>query len=574
MTKIVTKRIGFSGVFWLVLFLLANPCCAFHPQTDDSKWHGYARINFEIEGQDAYLVVPENVAQGRPWVWRARFPNYHPEIDIELLQRGYHIGFVNVAGLFGNQRAVQIGDAFYNHVRKQAKLSPQVTLEGVSRGGLFVYQWASKHPQRVANIFCDTPVCDIRSWPGGKGKGRGAPSQWNQCLAAYQAESETLSPADGNMMVHAEIIAGAGIPVLHIVTEDDQIVPPKENTYLLAKSLEKLGHPMKVISIPNGTPQSSGHHFAHKNIEPIVSFITQQKAASESLLDMIRSAKRIVFLGDSITYAGEYVARLEVGLLEEGLTNSPKFINVGLPSETVSGLSENGHAGGRFPRPDLEERLDRVIQTTKPDLVFACYGINCGIYQPFSEERFEKYKSGIGNLRTAVESAGAKLIFVTPPTFDDLRGKKAFSYDDVMAVYSDWLVAQRKQGWHVIDLHKAMVDATQNARRKDDQFTFQPDAVHPNTDGHKFIGQFLLSQIKGSEGQIIRNESEDTTRQDETILKLVRQRSNLWRDAYLTSSGHQRPGITKGLSLIEAKEQAEKLTKEINGFLEKNKESK
>ena len=30
-----------------------------------------------------------------------------------------------------------------------------------------------------------------------------------------------------------------------------------------------------------------------------------------------------------------------------------------------------GHAGGAFPRPDLHERLHRVLEKTKPDLVFA-----------------------------------------------------------------------------------------------------------------------------------------------------------------------------------------------------------
>jgi len=33
-----------------------------------------------------------------------------------------------------------------------------------------------------------------------------------------------------------------------------------------------------------------------------------------------------------------------------------EILNLGLPSETVSGLSEPNHAGGAFPRPDLHER--------------------------------------------------------------------------------------------------------------------------------------------------------------------------------------------------------------------------
>jgi hypothetical protein len=44
---------------------------------------------------------------------------------------------------------------------------------------------------------------------------------------------------------------------------------------------------------------------------------------------------------------------------------TPTVIDAGPPSETVSGLSEEGHAGGQFPRPDLVERLTRVLAVTK-----------------------------------------------------------------------------------------------------------------------------------------------------------------------------------------------------------------
>ena len=48
-------------------------------------------------------------------------------------------------------------------------------------------------------------------------------------------------------------------------------------------------------------------------------------------------------------------------------------------------LSEPGHAGGAFPRPELYERLERVLERAKPDLIVACYGMNDGIYHPFTQ---------------------------------------------------------------------------------------------------------------------------------------------------------------------------------------------
>src|SRR4051812_15319311 len=64
------------------------------------------------------------------------------------------------------------------------------------------------------------------------------------------------------------------------------------------------------------------------------------------------SPGRIVFLGDSITHGGEYVTYLEAYLLTHFPEKHYEIIDVGLPSETVSGLSEPGHAGGAFPRPN------------------------------------------------------------------------------------------------------------------------------------------------------------------------------------------------------------------------------
>jgi len=100
--------------------------------------------------------------------------------------------------------------------------------------------------------------------------------------------------------------------------------------------------------------------------------------------------ERVLFLGDSITWMGGYVNDVEVYFIVHYPNIHFIFINVGLFSETVSGLSELGHADGKFPRPDLHERLERVLGQTKPDLVFACYGMNDGIYMLFDSVRFHK----------------------------------------------------------------------------------------------------------------------------------------------------------------------------------------
>jgi lysophospholipase L1-like esterase len=281
--------------------------------------------------------------------------------------------------------------------------------------------------------------------------------------------------------------------------------------------------------------------------------------------ELLKHARRIVFLGDSITAAGPYVAFFDAWLLSQQLDPAPAVIDAGLSSETVSGLSEEGHAGGKFPRPDLAERLERVLAATKPDLVIACYGINCGIYEPFDPSRFQRYQEGIRRLKTQVEQTGATLVLITPPFYDDQRAPKAFSYNAVMDQYSRWLLERRGDGWRVIDLHGPMTQEVARQRMADPQFTFQPDGVHPNAAGYWFVARQLIGWF-GDEASAAAQTPQQMLKGlkiPEAVLPLVQQRVNVLRDAYVSAAGHKRPGVAAGLPIIEAEKQAAELSTRI-----------
>jgi len=49
----------------------------------------------QVEGQlRCIVVVPKEPAQGNPWSWRGRYFDHEPQAEIELLKRGFHIGFI------------------------------------------------------------------------------------------------------------------------------------------------------------------------------------------------------------------------------------------------------------------------------------------------------------------------------------------------------------------------------------------------------------------------------------------------------------------------------------------------
>ena len=286
------------------------------------------------------------------------------------------------------------------------------------------------------------------------------------------------------------------------------------------------------------------------------------------------SVHRIVFLGNSITYAGNYITDIEAYFITHYPQKQYEFINMGLPSETVSGLSEPGHADGKFPRPDLHERLERVLALTRPDLVFICYGMNDGIYLPFDEERFRKFKDGLIDVHNQVAQTGVKIIHLTPPYYDELKGGNK-GYGATLDRYADWVLTQQKESdWKVIDIHYPMKSFTEAHRKVDSTFSIAAfalaeDGVHPGEAGHWIMAKQILLYL----GEKAANNSPDihaalaTTPHGEAILKLVAQRQSIMKDAWLTAAGHKRPFMNVGLPLNEAKEKYNDIEREIRMLL-------
>jgi lysophospholipase L1-like esterase len=286
------------------------------------------------------------------------------------------------------------------------------------------------------------------------------------------------------------------------------------------------------------------------------------------------NAHTILFLGNSITYAGSYITDIEACYIVWHPQQKIEFINLGLPSETVSGLSEPGHAGGRFPRPDLHERLHRILAEIKPDLIFACYGMNDGIYMPFDEERFQKYKDGMNWLHDTLVKTGARVIILTPPVFDELRGANT-GYANVLDKYADWLLAQRKVAkWEIADIHYPMKKYLEAHRKVDaafgiDGFALANDGVHPGDAGHWLMAKQLLTYVneKKAAAYPAVNAAMGYDINGDKILKLVTERQGFMKDAWLTETGHKRPDMKTGMPLQEAKLKAADIAKQIDTLL-------
>lgn len=171
-------------------------------QGDKIDWHGFDRYDFVMDMQTlaitpfkapageesgnlgnsekgqlrCVVIVPRQAAPGNPWSWRGVYWNHQPQAEVELLKRGFHVAYISVDPKPGSitgltmdeimdrlgmsRRAVAEWGAWYAWLTGQYGLSKKPAFIGMSRGGIFEYQWGSANPDKVSCIYADNPGID------------------------------------------------------------------------------------------------------------------------------------------------------------------------------------------------------------------------------------------------------------------------------------------------------------------------------------------------------------------------------------------------------------------------------
>jgi sialidase-1 len=374
------KRIAI--VFLMVTFVnpgLGSPLLPTHFEKKD-VWHGFERTQFTFQGREAWIIQPTKALDGNPWILKAYFPNWHTEMDSMLLSRGFYVAYINANNLYGSPEAMHIWDDFYAFLTTEKKFAPKVALEGISRGGLYVYNWAKRNPLKVSCIYAEAPVCDVKSWPGGKGTGKGAPAEWQELQKCYRLSEPELLAFQDNPIDHLEGLAACKVPVLHSIGLNDKIVPNNENTFLLIDRYVRLGGIATIVPMTKGTQELEGHHFKIDNPQRIVDFIAAnsypvQKTIDAATFHVTRSSLqnsyiqftknktgRVAFMGGSITEGHGWREKVCQFLTERFPETKFEFIN--------AGISSTGSTPGAF------RLASDVLQKGNIDLFFEEAAVN------------------------------------------------------------------------------------------------------------------------------------------------------------------------------------------------------
>lgn len=230
---------------------------------------GYECADFDYEGRNCKIVKPKYTAKGHPWVWRARFWAHEPQADIALLEKGFHIVYCDVAELLGNPTAINIWNGYY-HLLVKAGLDKKAVMEGMSRGGIYVFNWAAENPDKVACVYVDNPLLNISHWASDileSGKS-------NDMVKAFMADFglkdlKAVKNFNKNPTNRTADIVKGKYPILILCADADEKVKPAENTLDFERKIIAGGGQITVIHKPG----FAHHPHSLPNPKPIVDFI-------------------------------------------------------------------------------------------------------------------------------------------------------------------------------------------------------------------------------------------------------------------------------------------------------------
>jgi pimeloyl-ACP methyl ester carboxylesterase len=198
-------------------------------------------------------------SSGLLWVWRAEFLGAFDDADQAMLDAGWHLVHVEVPDRYGDPVAMAAWWSAYQFLVDELGFDPHPGLIALSRGGIYAISWASAHPDCVGAIYLDNAVCDLRSWPGGLGDAKPAPTEWRQMLDVYG-----LDPADLDGVAAISPIsklaplAAARIPLLVAYGDADRAVPANENSVPLVANYTNLGGPSELVVRPGADHHPHG----------------------------------------------------------------------------------------------------------------------------------------------------------------------------------------------------------------------------------------------------------------------------------------------------------------------------
>jgi pimeloyl-ACP methyl ester carboxylesterase len=256
--------------------------------TTESQQYGCRRLDFDVPGGRGYVILPDTPSRESeyPWLWYA--PSFiekpwplpkglHAWYMTRWLAKGIAIGGVDVGESWGSPAGRAGFTEYYRVAVSQFGLDPKACMLGQSRGGLFVYNWASEHPAAVRCICGIYPMCTVclPEIPEALRKDYGLPKAIRD---AYGLTPEELLAAGDqhDPLQRLAPLVEAGVPIFHVHGDADEIVPLDRNSEELVRRYRELGGKAELLVLEGKGHQEITPFF---RCPAVLDFVLQQAGA-------------------------------------------------------------------------------------------------------------------------------------------------------------------------------------------------------------------------------------------------------------------------------------------------------
>jgi pimeloyl-ACP methyl ester carboxylesterase len=246
------------------------------PTKIEGSYRGGELAELRVRERMAFVVKPTGaIDQEHRWLWE--FPYWlgindgfgnlqHRDYLENALAAGFHVAGIDVGPSCASPAAADVCQAFYERLVADYGLNKRARIMGQSHGGLIAYGWAFRHPECVGRIAGICPATDFRSWPtlpnvvSFPAKGL----DYGLSLEELDRRASEFNPID-----NLAPLAKAGVKILHIHGDKDELVPMSANSTELARRYRELGGTAEIVVLEG---LGHGGHVLYES-EPLLKFL-------------------------------------------------------------------------------------------------------------------------------------------------------------------------------------------------------------------------------------------------------------------------------------------------------------
>ena len=209
----------------------------------DLAFSGYECISFDFLGKEAKVIKP-NCAPNGSWALKTEYFGAFPEVELELLERGFHIAYIKNENRWAEEYDLERKEAFVRYIPTRFGLRERCVLVGMSCGGLYAVKLAARAPELVSALYLDAPVINLMSCPFGlTGELSSIIDEYVSCTGRGREQMKDYTDHPYNKL---DILTDNSLPVILVAGDSDTTVPYGENGRLLAEHYERVGGTIEV----------------------------------------------------------------------------------------------------------------------------------------------------------------------------------------------------------------------------------------------------------------------------------------------------------------------------------------